>query len=219
MPTKLVDVTTPSEHAARYLWCRKHCLPPPAKTLDVGCGRFQLLEAVDGDAARNLIFHHDGHGCVGLEKNKAHIEEARRIRPQDQVFYCDVGVDRFPVEDDAFENVLVGEIIEHLPLEHWSHCLNECFRVTRHQILISTPGHHLNEDLVLPPNPSSGPDAHRFEPSWDTFKREIERVVGDRARRIEHELMIDFLVGDRAPDELLFNFILCRIYKREVSLV
>lgn len=214
MPLELTNTTF--EHIARCLWYRKHCLPPPTRSLDVGCSYFQLLDSVDGDAGRDLVFRHEGHGCVGLDKNRDILELAKRNRPLDQALYCDIGVDRFPVEDDSFENVLVGEIIEHLPLEQWPHLLNECFRVARYQILVSAPGHHPEEDMIFPP--SANPDAHHFEPSRDTFQREVARILGDRARRIEHDYMLDW-VAKRLPDELDFNFMLCRIYKREIAFV
>jgi len=186
----------------RYLWFRKYALPPPARTLDVGCGHFQLLEMTDGEAGEDLCFHHDGHDCVGLEKNRDYFEEASKVRPNDRLLYCDVGVDRFPVEDDSFENVICGEIIEHLPLEQWPHFLAECFRVTKYQVLISTPAWHTDRDHTLPFNPAS-PFDHRFEPSWDSFRRIIEGELGERSRRIEFELLTGFMYA--------------RIYKREIT--
>lgn len=190
-------------HTVRLLWFRKYALPPPARTLDVGCGHFQLLEMVDGDAGEDLIFHCDGHGCVGLDVNKEYYEEACRVRPNDELLYCDVGVDRFPVDDDAFENVICGEIIEHLPLEQWPHFLNECLRATKYQILVSAPAWHVDEDRAFPPGPT--PETHRFEASWNTFRREITKVVDNKARRIEFEMLTGFMY--------------CRIYKRDISFV
>ncbi len=205
MPVNLIHQIADSppvgrQHVVRYLWFRKYALPPPAKSADVGCGHWQILEVVDGDASEELVFHNDGHGCVGLDKNRDYFEEATTIRPNDRLIYCDVGTDRFPLDDDSFENVLAGEIIEHLPLEQWPHFLTECMRVTKYQILISAPAWHTERDIAIPSNPKA-PYDHRFESSWNTFRRVITESLPN-ARRIEFEILTGFMY--------------CRVYKREL---
>lgn len=106
---------------------------PAGRLLDVG-----YLEGSFADSLAD-----QGWECVGLDLNEHHHQKVRTIQ-------CDLN-EGFPVESDAFDLVVAGEVIEHMLDE--AEFLKECRRVLKKegQLVLTTPNlaFLLNRILVL----------------------------------------------------------------------
>jgi SAM-dependent methyltransferase len=99
----------------------------PGRLLDIGCS--------NGDWAT----YWEGHGwkCSGIDIDKEHVEMARQRGIN--AHHCDLNRDPFPFEDESFDLIFAGEVIEHLiDTDGFMRELRRCVRPGG-AVLITTP--------------------------------------------------------------------------------
>lgn len=99
--------------------------PPPLKILECGSGDGLFLSSLEGR----------GYECKGLDISSIAVEKANRKGVKTQVY--DFGSNSLPYPDSSFDTVLALEVLEHL--YDPQHLLREMYRVTKDDIIISTP--------------------------------------------------------------------------------
>jgi len=158
-------------HFGRYLWFRGKALPPPATLLDVGCGHFQLACVVYGDIveASCFVLPETVYSLFkGVDANEQYIREVKERYDLD-VIHCAVGREPIPLGTSCWNNVIAGEVFEHIPKGWWSFALQECFRVAKNQVLISIPA----QDSGVRDGFDDDPLEHSYEPTLEQFRQEI----------------------------------------------
>jgi 2-polyprenyl-3-methyl-5-hydroxy-6-metoxy-1,4-benzoquinol methylase len=96
----------------------RHAEPGPILDVGAGCGFF-----VEGALRWGLP-------CKGLEGSRYALEKARMRYPEIDVTQHLLS-DPFPYQNDAFQAVIMNQVIEHLEPEVADACLMECYRVLR----------------------------------------------------------------------------------------
>jgi SAM-dependent methyltransferase len=99
--------------------------------LDVGCAR--------GDYV--TFFNKRGHQAFGVDLLT--YQQWQQVRPQ---FFIQGDVPRLPFSNQSFDTLLAFEILEHIPEPDLA--LQEFFRVSRRNLIISVPDCAMNEDLL-----------------------------------------------------------------------
>jgi len=100
---------------------------PPGRLLDIGCST--------GDWA--AYWRNKGWQCAGVDIDNEHVQLARSRRIEAK--YCDLNHDRLPFEDQSFDLVFAGEVIEHLiDTDGFISELYRCLSSGGH-LLITTP--------------------------------------------------------------------------------
>ena len=95
---------------------------PPASVLDLGCGTGVLVDVL-GEL---------GYITLGIDTD----ETAMAAMAQPHL----VGdIAALPVEDRAYDVVVLNEVIEHLPVEAYRRGIAEAARVARHRIIVTVP--------------------------------------------------------------------------------
>lgn len=100
---------------------------PCGKLLDIGCS--------NGDWAS--LWQARGWHCSGIDIDQGHLEIARQRGIDAR--YCDLNHEDLPFEDQCFDLIFAGEVIEHLvDTDRFLAELRRCLRVSGH-LLITTP--------------------------------------------------------------------------------
>jgi SAM-dependent methyltransferase len=113
--------------------------PPPARTLDVGCG--------DGRLARDLVER--GHDVVAVDASPTMVDAARAAAPEMEIHHADAAA--LPLPDASFELVVAFMSLQ--DTDDLASALREAARVT-------VPGGHVCLAIVHPLN-SAGAFAGR----------------------------------------------------------
>jgi 2-polyprenyl-3-methyl-5-hydroxy-6-metoxy-1,4-benzoquinol methylase len=97
--------------------------------LDVGCGNGSFLQELDKSLARNYHYHGVDYSEYKVKKASSLPYEFRRCNLEEGI----------PYEDETFDVVYSGEVIEHL--YNPDYMLEECYRVLKPNglLIISTP--------------------------------------------------------------------------------
>lgn len=119
------------------------CAPirPGETVLDVGCNSGYIVDFVPADCR-----------CAGVDVAAELVEKARQRLTAAMV----APAERLPFEDDWFDVVVLGEVLEHVfdPVA----VLREARRVARRIVVGSTP----HEASAWGPGQGRGPEGHRF---------------------------------------------------------
>jgi len=100
---------------------------PVGRLLDIGCSR--------GDWA--ALWQGRGWNCSGIDIDRKHLEIARQRGVDAR--YCDLNADVLPFDDQNFDLIFAGEVIEHLvDTDNFLSELRRCVRVGG-RVLITTP--------------------------------------------------------------------------------
>ncbi len=191
-------------HFGRYMWYRKYCLPPPATILDVGCNVYMLTCAALGDVKDHTQFVTDQVGTfTGVDVLDRVIDEMKEQGVT--TVKCKVGIETLPFSGNQFNNVFLGEILEHMPREWWKKAIEDCCRVCKNQVLISVPIKYSEFEV----GPVHDPEAHTWEPTREEFEEVIRENVGDGVPSFSQLLHVP---GEPARN-VGFNY--CRIIKKE----
>ena len=159
----------------RFLWFRKHALPPPATLLDVGCGHIQLAASTFGEYRPDAMFSVDEDVksyVLGVEGNSDFVSQVRQhfgLSPK--IINCIIGQEHIPLGDNSFNTVQCGETMEHIPKENWHYALSELWRVTKNVLLISIPddpGELHPDDFAL--------ESHSYAPDIEELTDWIQKV-------------------------------------------
>jgi len=105
---------------ARMEWLKAHCI---GTILEVGCNWGIVLAWCGGQA--------------GADKNRANAELAQILAPHRKFYVADVR--KLPMEDGAFDTVMLPDIIEHLLWKDVPKALREARRVACQKVLITVP--------------------------------------------------------------------------------
>jgi len=100
----------------------------------------------------------------------------------------------WPFANDYWDNVVMGEVLEHVAEQHWPFVLQEAWRVCRTQVLASLPvWNDLHKDIR---SDRVGVDEHKYRPSFEALPGVVRAALGDipwdSYQHIEHQ--------DRDPD-------------------
>jgi hypothetical protein len=105
------------------------------------CGAKEVLEVGTGMGLTSWIMRRWGLRVTELDIDPA-------LGPT-----CAGDVRAMPFADDAFDAVLIAEVLEHLPFEEFGRCLAELRRVTRKHVVVTLPcplaGVHIGVNLPL----------------------------------------------------------------------
>ena len=173
----------------RMLWIRGMSLPPPATILDIGCGNGSICVCaaqglpgefksygspaeVDSESrwSEQLGFTGVPHeGCCGIDIEEKFIGVNAEVGVKQTV--AQIPSDLISVPSDSFDQVIAGEIIEHLHQEQWPAFIGDLVRISRYQVLITTPDWNADDPTGFrEPDPKArteqyGHEAHMYVPN------------------------------------------------------
>ena len=179
----------------RYLWFRKRILPPPATLCEAGIASGQLFTAMLGDvvdweiradATADQIFQPH----MGLEIDPKQVEICRKDLIATALIEQHDIAQLWPILSGTYTQVVLGEVLEHIPKEGWEVALSEAWRVCTHQILISCPVNGVSgaaglrlEDRVWKDHEMEEEFGHRYLPSFANFKDLIQQFTPEAHSR------------------------------------
>lgn len=103
------------------------------KILDLGCGT----------GGYGLRLKDLGYQVVGVDINPKYVRIAKDLGLE---VYHSRGA-KFAFSDNSFDTVMLIEVLEHLSEKRAFNLLKECFRITKKNVLITTPNNKYQEDL------------------------------------------------------------------------
>lgn len=118
-PTRIDTMVQPAQ-VVRMEWLKAHSV---GTILEVGCNWGIVLAWCQGQA--------------GFDKNKANIELAQILAPKRRFYVGNAR--KLPIEDGAFDTVMLPDILEHILWEDVPKALKEARRVARQKVLITVP--------------------------------------------------------------------------------
>lgn len=124
------------EHKAIKMICREVASSDKKnlKIIDIGCGNGQFLE----ELAKQLKSTDKKVKFYGAEYSKYKLDNAKKNHPDFYFAYCNLE-EGIPHEDETFDFVYSGEVIEHI--YNPDYMLEECWRVLKPngKLIITTP--------------------------------------------------------------------------------
>jgi SAM-dependent methyltransferase len=178
-----LDALWDRTHLYRYMWLRKHILPPPCRILDVGTGNGNVLCWTIGDFVNTgcePILPVEGHELVGVDIREKHREDWRAWLPGSNFWTMDVSSQPWPFSNNYFDNVVMAEVMEHMEECDWPHVLSEAWRVCAGQVLTTLPMDLWEGgigDTLRYLNRGSTVDDHKFRPNPADLKDLVDKYM------------------------------------------
>jgi len=125
----------PDYQIERYAWLRDNV---KGRMLSIGCGEAKIEEYIfikdDGKVERMQPVY-------GADINPMFIDSASERWPQGRFVHVDICKDLLPFDNNAFDTVVMGDVIEHIRPIHFHRVLSEALRVCKPtgHVLITTP--------------------------------------------------------------------------------
>jgi len=211
-------------HIYRALWIRKHLLPPPCRILDVGChGGGQLCLAFSDVVNGNCLplLPTEGVEIVGLEVKEELKADYEAQHPGASFHLMNIEDAPWPCKDNYFDNVLMGEVVEHIAEWNWPHVLSEAWRVCAGQVLMTLP---MDGGIEITNRYSGGTgfDDHKFRPNLPDLKDLVDKYMPGHVllemKPVYHYTATEEYQKKYAGDELAdidLGFIYIRVIKKK----
>lgn len=123
-------------------WRANYIIPElEGKVLDAGCGI----------GIYSIRIAEEGHDVVAVDINGKNVEAAKRLAKKykaNKIKALKADLFALPFEDNEFDSVYLGEVIEHFGFQSLSNLMLEIIRVTGKRIVGTTPigYHHYDQD-------------------------------------------------------------------------
>lgn len=118
------DYAVDPPHMDRLIKMAERCGPTEWSVLDVGCS----------DGYGTFLIKEKGHEVHGVDLSP---ERVQRLQQQYNISGTVASADNLPFEDDSFDVVCMGEIMEHT--DNPGACMAEAVRIARQRVVISIP--------------------------------------------------------------------------------
>lgn len=145
-PTR-IDTMVQHQQVARMEWLKEHCM---GTVLEVGCNFGIVLAWCQGQA--------------GVDTNPANVELARILAPRRQ--FVEGNALSLPYPDNAFDTVMLPDILEHLFWADVPLALRETRRVARRKILITVPDGETASSIAI-----------SFKHAWLATPENVEAIA------------------------------------------